>query len=492
DDSIKKLYREALLDEDNIALFGPFLMQGLTMPLPRLAILPTGQYPPLKLAGLEIDDNTAAEGPRGGPAMPAMPAMPGGKQFNPFGGAGGMQGGAGMAGGGNNLVRVDDFPWKNLKKDLQDKLNDRTNVLDPLLVNFDSEDDKKDNDPQLRMENKFDSFYEGGSLFSSQGFWTRYPKPAMPNAAGVQEAKRGAAALAKPYDALVRFIDPAVEPGKTYKYMVQVRMANPNFGKKEEVAFPALAERKELEESPLVETPTISIPEEYFLYAVDQKPAYKVMHGSAWDTPKEGHTQEHVAVQIHRWVDETGPSHATDKVIGDWCIAERIYIRRGDPVGKPINVEMPVWNSETNRFELGKSAEDAAGQKAAPRPNPKGMAPALPAAGGNTGTQVNFAVTTPPPVLVDFNGGKREIRILLAPNQWGPPQRDESASDLLILRADGSLIVRSTRTDSEVDTPSGKERIQRIETWKAKTEPFRMLNNPNGPPGRPNPFGNKS
>ena len=487
DEALKKLFREALLDEENLALYSPFLLQGLAMPLPRLAILPNGQYPPVKLAGLEADENTGNEGNRGGGAMGRMNM----KQFNPF--AGGKDGGGAMGGaGGNNQVRDDAFPWQKLKAELQDKLNDRTNILDPLLFNFDPEEEKKDNDqPQAHMDGKAAGF-EGNSPFASREFWKNYSQLVAP--AGAKEmSKRNPTGTpqAKPYDAMFRFVDPTVEPGKTYRYRVQVRMANPNFGKKEDVAFPSLAELKELESSWPVDTPTITIPEEYFLYAVDQKPAYKVLRGSNWDAPNEK-KQEHVAVQIHRWVDETGPSKVTDKVIGDWCIAERLYIRRGDPVGKPIYVEMPVWNSETNRFELGKSAEDAAGEKAAPRPTPKGMQ-AMPAAGGAAGTQVNFAVTTPPPVLVDFDGGKRSIRIDVSATSPGRPVQDESASDLLILRADGSLIVRNTRADSETDTPAGKERVQRIETWKAKTDPFRMLNNQNGPgnpfgPGRPNPF----
>ena len=495
DDAIRKLFREALLDEDNIAIYSPFLLQGLTMPLPRLAILPAGQYPPHKLTGLEVDENAPAVGGReGGGGM----QMPGGQQFNPFGGQGGGQGGGARPGGmGKDVERVDDFPWKGLKKDLQDKLNDRTCVLDPRLVNFDSEDDKQAPDglAPARGPNMLEGFYQGNSLFSSALFWKRYPKPALPHVAGAKE-KKLETPVAKPYDALIRFVDPSVEPGKTYQYMVQVRMANPNFGKTEDVAFPALAEVKELLASPTVETPTIKIPEEYYLYAIDQQPLFKVIGGSAWDRPKEGVKQEHVAVQIHRWIDEAKQSGTRDQAIGDWCIAERLFLKRGDPVGSPpINVEMPTWNSEENRFQLGKAAADNGGQK--PLPNRKGppgmMLPPPPGAmAPGAGIQVNFAVTTPPPVLVDFDGGKRELRV---PNVTGAPTKyaDQSASNLLILRADGSLIVRNTAVDSEPATTLGKERQGRIDEWKKKTDPLRNLGAPGGPGGgRPGfEFGNK-
>ena len=246
---------------------GPFLMQGLSMPLPRLAILPTGQYPALRLAGLEVDENALVDGVRRG----GMPDNPGMNQFKPFPGpTGGAGGGHASRDAGNrqatHCVQDNAFPWQKVKKDLQDKLNDRTFVLDPLLINFDPEDDKKDADPQMRNENKFDSFFQGNSPFASHIFWSRYPKPAMPLAPGAKEPKNPLAnpvAVSKPYDALVRFVDPTAEAGKTYKYLVQVRMANPNFGKKDEVAFPGLAEVKELR-SATVETPTITIPEEYY------------------------------------------------------------------------------------------------------------------------------------------------------------------------------------------------------------------------------------
>jgi hypothetical protein len=498
-DSLRKLFREALLDDENLALYSPFLLQGLTMPLPRLAILPTGQYPPVKLAGLEIDpDAPLPEGFRGdGMGMGGMAGGGGGgagaNQFNPFGKDGARPGGGG-AGMGKNLVRDDVFPWKNLNKNLQDKLNDRTNVLDPRLVNFDPpEEEKKDAELNVpRQPNALEGFFQGNSMFSSQLFWARYPKPPMPVAAGGKEPKnQPTAAVAKPYDALVRFVDPTAEPGKTYQYMIQVRMANPNFGKKEDVAFPALAEIKELSPSPFAETPTITIPGEYYLYAVNQQPAVKVNGGSAWEAPKERdpYKPEHVAVQIHRWIDEV----RRDLAIGDWCIAERIYLRRGDPVGKEINVEVPTWNSEENRFQLGKAVADNGGA------NPKGLPPTIrkgtmmiapPQAGGTGGIPVNFAITTPPPVLVDFDGGKRELLVGRTATTSGTSYKDESASNLLILRADGTLIVRNTRIDAE-NSEQTKEREHRVETWKAKTLPLRGLENPGNPgmPFRPGPAG---
>src|SRR5207248_6521101 len=80
----------------------------------------------------------------------------------------------------------------------------------------------------------------------------------------------GAGANRAPWDrdALVRFIDPDVVPGKTYQYYVKVFLANPNYKKKADVAFTQLADIPYLE-SKIEVTPTITIPKESFLYAGD-------------------------------------------------------------------------------------------------------------------------------------------------------------------------------------------------------------------------------
>jgi hypothetical protein len=66
-------------------------------------------------------------------------------------------------------------------------------------------------------------------------------KPAPPKA---PPAPVAAAALVPDY-CLVRVIDVTVEPGKVYQYRLRVRMANPNFGRKD-VAAPELARDREI------------------------------------------------------------------------------------------------------------------------------------------------------------------------------------------------------------------------------------------------------
>ena len=86
-------------------------------------------------------------------------------------------------------------------------------------------------------------------------------------------------AKVEPLDALVRFIDIGVAPGKTYQYSFRVHMANPNFGKPDLVAYQGLAAEKELV-SPFSYSPQFSIPTEFQYFAVDQQIDQQIQEGS--------------------------------------------------------------------------------------------------------------------------------------------------------------------------------------------------------------------
>src|SRR5262249_2789468 len=91
----------------------------------------------------------------------------------------------------------------------------------------------------------------------------------------------GVSADKQPDKLLVRFVDPDVEPGRTYYYTVAVRVANPNFGKRNEVAYEDLARAEELV-SPPVQTEAITIPGELHFYVADQK----LLEGKDWKAHK--------------------------------------------------------------------------------------------------------------------------------------------------------------------------------------------------------------
>jgi hypothetical protein len=255
-----------------------------------------------------------------------------------------------------------------------------------------------------------------------------------------------------PEKILVRFFDADVQPGKTYQYSIQVRMANPNFGKKTEVAFAGLADKKELV-SPLTITPTITISEEFFVYAVDTSPKElqsKFGKGSK-GTETDAATTDRVAVQIHRWADKIR-YRSDDWLVADWVIAERLLLHRGEPLGRAqVDIEVPVWNKRkgsAGMFELamsGGSTKGKVGKKF------------------NYATPVDF-VPPEPSILVDFEGGKHAYVTRTG------SINDDAAAELLIVNPPNAagkmtLSVRSAREDTDPTTDIGKERTDRYKAW---------------------------
>jgi hypothetical protein len=260
--------------------------------------------------------------------------------------------------------------------------------------------------------------------------------------------------LNKVYDALVRFVDADVEPGKTYAYAIRVRMHNPNFGKPELTAEKSDAEVKE-KVSQWVTTPTITIPDEYHLYAVDQSVVDLAEDGKK----PEGVTKarpDQAVFQIHRWVKT---DNAGTHPIADWAIAERLLVRRGEPIGsQDLIVEMPTWNILRGGFELlgvvpGKAAKR---QKNATHGVPIDFLPKVADADGK-------AVAAAAPYLVDFDGGKQ---VFARPGM--AQVIDESVIDALILTPDGKLIRRNARADADTTTEAGKERQDRVTEWRRR------------------------
>src|SRR5262249_14891477 len=233
-------------------------------------------------------------------------------------------------------------------------------------------------------------------------------------------------------DILVRFFDVGLEPGKVYRYCVQVRMRNPNFeySPRDKVAFEALTKIKELY-SPFVVTPEVRVPPEYHFYLVDAQRDPKdalIANGSDWGLPGGSGRTERLPVQVHRWVD-TIPEERLN--IGEWAIAERILVRKGDYIGrKSVYVQVPVWNEARDRFELHNSPRGKKGPQF-------------------LGVPVDFQGQW---LLVDFANGHRE--------------KEEAAAEALVLSPEGKLIVRSARIDADKTEPIGKERQERYELWR--------------------------
>lgn len=325
--------------------------------------------------------------------------------------------------------------------------------------------DKADASLQSRFAGKFDPFVQ--TLISQQAGKTA-PSPfdkgvntKAPESTDNEQAP--AVTGIWNFDALVHFVDSDVEPGKTYRYAIQVRMANPNFGHKDKVAFQALAEVKELL-SPGVFTPDITIPQEYNFYAVDQNQLNQSEPRSAFPAPYP-RQQDSVPFQIHRWFDRGEDAVTGTKYnLGEWAIAERVPVRRGEYIGQvDLVTKLPVWNPLTNFFEAVYSTVVDSKKRQSQQ----------------LGIPLSFRASNPPPLLVDFTGGKR-IRDIPKSATQVQSIPDESAFDALILTTEGQLVVRNSRVDSDTSTLEGSERNYRYETWRER------VNRTYTPPADPN------
>jgi hypothetical protein len=133
-----------------------------------------------------------------------------------------------------------------------------------------------------------------------------------------------------PIHNLVRFIDVDVEPGDTYEYRVQVRMGNPNFKRNKEVASPSYADGADLTSDWSKIPIQVKVPEEQNCYVVDQ---YKADNPNARPIASEDRTRM-IPVQIHKWLQTSGLA-TQNMPVGDWGIAERVPVYRGEFIGRP-------------------------------------------------------------------------------------------------------------------------------------------------------------
>jgi hypothetical protein len=435
---IDKLYREAFIDAETPKLLGDHLpwSYGMMTPLPQLANAQDAPnpspYPKLNLKDIKLVDaedtekaqpNKGLMPPKKGPGMPNMPGRKDGPGFGP-----------GPDPGGNDVdVKMSWVPWKKLPQELYDKFSGKFGFFDPSGVLPDKDPQPGVNPPTGRPDKR-------PAVVA--------PLPKGPNDPAPAADKE----KLQLFDAVVRFVDVEVEAGKTYVYSFQVRFANPNYKKHKDVAFQGLADVKELV-SPFSYTPPITVPVDYFYYAVDQRPNMPLKDGSdtapATSDPSVPYGKWTTTVQIHRWLKVT---EEPERPVADWAIAERLLVRRGDPIGRHhVMVEVPVWNKAKETFEIGFLPQRVDLKKKVWKMS--------------GGVPINFIRDTPPPLLVDFEGGWKKIGKTAA--------HDESAVDILVLTSEGKLAVRNSRADTDLDNLPAMERNARWENWLRTLEALR-------------------
>ena len=119
------------------------------------------------------------------------------------------------------------------------------------------------------------------------------------------------------------------------------------------MASPQYAVGEELDSDKWFVIPqSVVVPPETLYYAVDQKEVegarrYVGMHAN--EPVRKDHQ---VAFQIHRWLENAAPP---DKLrsytpVGEWVVAERIVVNRGDFIGRIVRVEFPIWRDTLETF----------------------------------------------------------------------------------------------------------------------------------------------
>jgi hypothetical protein len=248
---------------------------------------------------------------------------------------------------------------------------------------------------------------------------------------------------------LGRFVDCEVQPGLAYEYQIQLRMVNPNFNKPEWVANPNDA-KKQILLSPWIPLGrSLSVPTEDFLFAVDRNQYFNDIadqfKGQSAMLRAMQVKDNQTVLQAVKWMEEIR-MEGKHEPIGGWVVAD-LPVARGDYIGKKTFIKLPLWSSEANEYVL-REVPAAVFKGKDKDQQPKGWL-------------VDFSTKS---VLVDFEGGKVAGR---TPSGKNLPT-EEVASEVLIARPDGKLVVR--RSLEDVSNQERRDRLSAWEAWVKKVE----------------------
>lgn len=267
--------------------------------------------------------------------------------------------------------------------------------------------------------------------------------------------------LAVPDACLIRLFDVNVEPGKTYEYRMQVRMANPNYHRTES-ASQTYADATELPTNSWYVLPQkLTVPNDLYYYAVDQKELDAKAPKEPAEPGKEKEKElklpappvqsNQTVLQIHRWVDYLYLKNRMELPVGDWVIAERAVVTRGEPIG-PQRVEVPYWRDTQDRFTMATDVPPARASR---------MPPSM---------EVPFVPENEAPVVVDFRGGDVTYRRThpktddpAAATDQPPAIQDKAPLEVLLFTPDGKLQAHDSAND--IPDPQRVERLQKVRDW---------------------------
>jgi hypothetical protein len=262
---------------------------------------------------------------------------------------------------------------------------------------------------------------------------------------------------------LLRFFDPTVEGGKTYKYQFKIKIKNPNKGKDKTVAYKELAEKSHVVSNWIEVPQTVSIPPDFRFYAVNVKeltpkdlPDEKAgtYNTGAYRFQREGE----VGIQLQRWVDELDLTGMKEPV-GDWAVAEQVFFHRGEFVGGSHLIKLPVWSWANEDFVIA-TAPNARNQKTALVPFTESDSQC--------------------PLLVDYSGGTVSFN---KPDETRKAvvEDKEVPRELLMLSPEGRLFVRNSFTDA-----ADADRKEHVKWWRDRIKDIAERKAPKKQPGTDN------
>jgi hypothetical protein len=240
-------------------------------------------------------------------------------------------------------------------------------------------------------------------------------------------------------------VDVTVKPGHNYEYRFQVRMANPNYGRKD-VASLDYATEPELKSEFSKLTVVVQVPPELYYYAVDEAELSSKYTGPHMNPPVNKDKQ--AVLQAHRWLDRVRPTPDYELLVGEWSVADRFPASRGEYVGREEQVPVPYWRYTREEFVLAGKA---------PR-TPRNATPTIPVRFG-----YNRAEDPPEAILVDFDSHRQSYERVVKRSEDKVESRrvsDPAAPEVLMLSPEGRLLALEGARDAA--DSERKERRQKV------------------------------
>jgi hypothetical protein len=157
-----------------------------------------------------------------------------------------------------------------------------------------------------------------------------------------------------------------------------------------------------------------------------------------------------MALQIHRWLMYLDPRERDEHAVGEWVVAERLLVKRGEYVGRYVKVDVPIWKYNVEAFGL-------AGQRSDPLGVPPPKSPGYP---------VSFGYAINDAVLVDFEDG--EVVHEGTREKGKTTFREMAPVEALLLTHEGKLI----DLDAAVDADDGQRR-KRLDDYRKRVAELR-------------------